>query len=342
MNLFYPSHDIALSNGVRHFNPPSAALQLQEDLASLAEIWNQPYTSGKSSIPLPWGWDWDTRRYIHDCYKIAYQDLPSDDDLLLIRQLSSRQTMIALQQNIEQLRKQPFAHRPIYLANLQEVFDYVQKQDFNRQRFVLKTPWSSSGRGLTLSHVPDAKGQLVPTSRQLMFRHAEATIRKMGGILAEDWVEEKQHDFALLFHASTQDVQFIGFSLFDNDESGSGTTYRQGYLLSNETIRDRLAIEHEELESLISACTATLTQLLQPLLGHHWELGFLGIDMLSYRPKSESKATPLDVQPVELNLRCTMGVVCRLWHDMHHQDGTFRISPMQEDGHFKAEFLTSQ
>ena len=48
----------------------------------------------------------------------------------------------------------------------------------------------------------------------------------------------------------------------------------------------------------------------------------------------------LKVHPcVELNLRCTMGVVCRLWYDQHNSEGVFRISPMLSNRHFKAEFL---
>ena len=57
MHLFYPSHDIALSIGVRHFNPPFAALKLQDDLAELADIWQREGKEDK----IAWGWDYDTR-----------------------------------------------------------------------------------------------------------------------------------------------------------------------------------------------------------------------------------------------------------------------------------------
>ena len=103
MNLFYPSHDIALAHGVRHFNPPAAALRLQEDLAYLHEIWNQPFLKGESSIPLPWGWDWDTRDHIHRKYGVKMRDLPTDDDLEFIRNISSRRSSIYCLERLREL-----------------------------------------------------------------------------------------------------------------------------------------------------------------------------------------------------------------------------------------------
>lgn len=351
MRLFYPSHDIALANGVRHFNPPAAALQLQEDLAFLSDIWNQPFLRGESPIPIPWGWDWDTRRFIHEEYKIAYADLPSDAELEMIRQFSSRKTMIPLADEISHITGFEHISQPVFLDTKEAVENYIKKHDTQGKRFVLKTPWSSSGRGLTLSHICEANGQLIATPREVMMRHALATLKKMGGIMGEEWIENKHNDFALLFHASTTELHFIGYSLFDNDEMTGGTTYRQGYLLSNEEIEQRLGLEQRQLHSLIETCKETLTDFLSPLFGHTWSLGYLGLDFLTFEAQSKI-AKPnngttigkivLSAQPLELNLRTTMGTVCRLYYDQNQYKGLFHITPMREDGHFKAEFLASQ
>lgn len=342
--LFYPSHDIALAHGVRHFNPPAAALRLQEDLASLSHIWNAPYEAGEVPFPQPWGWDWDTRRHLHDAYGVKMSQLPTDEQLELIRQLSSRRTTIELQERLasalephEPLKPfepfkplKPSLPLPSFLTSPEAVESFIAAHDSAHRPFVLKTPWSSSGRGLTRSDVP----------RETLLRHAQATIQRMGGIMGEEWIEDKRQDFAMLFFASDHDVRFQGYSLFDND----GTTYRQGYLMSDERIVERLGIEPHRLEALSKAYVTILSELFAPFFGHGWQLGYVGIDMMTYGEASgigPATNDSLCIAPcVEMNLRCTMGVVCRLWYDKHQQEGIFRISPMAENGHFRAEFLT--
>lgn len=316
--LFFPSHDIALANGVRHFNPPQAALRLQEDLASLSDIWNGPFLSGEAQMPQPWGWDWDTRKYIHETYKIKTSQLPTDEELAKIRELSSRSTTITLIDQLKQAIGINNLPTPQYLQIEEEVDAFLA----HHKDYVLKTPWSSSGRGLMRSNVP----------QQTLKKHVRATLQRMGGIMGESWIKDKVQDFAMLFFVSDHKVRFIGYSLFDND----GTTYRQGYLMSNEKIIERLTVNPATLTKISDAYTRILTELFSPFFGKSWQLGFVGIDMMTYQEDGILKISPC----VEMNLRCTMGVVCRLWYDKYQQEGLFRISPMEKDGHFKAQFLT--
>lgn len=326
--LFYPSHDIALGNGVRHFNPPAAALRLQEDLAWLADIWNQGRTR-----PLPWGWDWDTRQYLHQACRIPLKELPDDAQLEALRQLSSRQTTIHI---LQQLGYQ--GEMPQFLATIDDVRNYINVHNAQRLPFVLKTPWSSSGRGLILWHTPQDE----------LLKRASAALRRMGGMMGERWLDKKQ-DFAMLFYIGSEDVRFAGFSLFDN--GGDGTTYRQGYLLSDTEIEKRLTSilnktqpagscqtgsresESPPFRELQNALVRVLTGLFHPFFHLPWEVGYVGIDMM---------ITDRGIMPcVEMNVRCTMGVVARLWSDRHLQPGEtgrFYISPMDQDGHFEARF----
>jgi len=343
MNLFFPSHDIALGNGVKHFNPPKAAQLLQEDLAWLEDVFchylnNDTCANDQSSSnandtpkqPLPWGWDWDTRQFIHKEYHIPLKELPTDEDLENLRQLSSRKTTIQI---LQELHFEGMI--PKYLTSTDAVDDYIKQEDNTCQEFVLKTPWSSSGRGLIRSSV---------TPREVMRQRAYATIQKMGGIMAERWYS-KQQDFAMLFFVDSECVSFVGYSLFDNDESG---TYRQGYLLSNEEIEHRLyigtGIQRETLHHLRDEYIKILNTLFSPFFGKAWKVGFIGIDMMTIKHNPCNIETGnIKLHPcVEMNLRCTMGVIARLWFDQHleaNQTGRFNISPMGKDGHFEAKFL---
>ena len=355
MHLFYPSHDIALAHGVKHFNPPAAALRLQEDLAYLHEIWNQPFLKGESVIPIPWGWDWDTRNYIHQKYGVKMSLLPSDDDLEQIRQLSSRKSSITCFEQLgnklfsdlldskdqKELQKLIGGTLPQYLDSEDKLWTFITEHDAAGKPFVLKTPWSSSGRGLHVSISKTDTGMTVNNSRTIMMKQALGTIKKMGGIMGEEWITGKEQDFAMLFYASDKNVRFIGYSLFDNDNNSNGTTYRQGYLLSNANIIERLSIREDLLSQIANAYEVILTEMLTPFFGKSWHLGYLGIDMMTYLEEVDNDSEQsLKVHPcIELNLRCTMGIVCRLWYDQHQTKGLFRISPMQYNRHFKAEFL---
>lgn len=329
MNLFFPSHDIALGNGVKHFNPPKAAQMLQEDLAWLEEIFSQSPLSS-SNIPIPWGWDWDTRQHLHKEYHIPLKQLPTDEDLEMLRQLSSRKTTIQILDALH------FDHQlPIYLSSAEQVDAYLQQEADAGHDFVLKTPWSSSGRGLVRSCV---------TPHETMRQRAIATIQKMGGIMAERWFPKKQ-DFAMLFFVGSNGVSFLGYSLFDNEESG---TYRQGHLLSNDEIEDRLSESMDcpnaitYLHSLQTSLLSILNDLFAPFFGKPWQVGYIGIDMMVLEGRNTQSSKP-NIHPcVELNLRCTMGVVARLWSDRNlnpGQTGHFIISAMDKNGHFEAKFL---
>ena len=316
--LFFPSHDIALAHGVKHFNPPLAALRLQEDLASLSDVWNGPFLRGEVAFPQPWGWDWDTRKYIHEKYKVKNTQLPTDEELERLRMLSSRQTTIALVEQLKKRLRNSTFPTPSYLSSMEEVEAFMA----SHKDYVLKTPWSSSGRGLMRSTVP----------AETLRKHAIATLQKMGGIMGEPWIEDKVQDFAMLFFVGTDEVRFVGYSLFDNEAS----TYRQGYLLSNERIVEKLGVDKALLAEIRDHYIEILIVLFSPLMHKPWQVGYVGIDMLTYGTADDLKVSPC----VEMNLRCTMGVVCRLWYDEHQQEGVFSISPMSEDGHFKAQFLT--
>lgn len=329
MNLFFPSHDIALGNGVKHFNPPAAAQRLQEDLAWLEDIFDA-HTADRNWGGSVWGWDWDTRQYLHKERHVNLRDLPTDDELELIRQLSNRRTTIKILQGLK------FGYQiPEYLSNEEELDKYIEQRQKSHSDFVLKTPWSSSGRGLIRS-----SNTPLPILRQ----RALATIRKMGGIMAEQWFD-KQQDFAMLFDVDNQQTHWLGYSLFDNEENG---TYRQGYLLSNEEIENRITSGNDmminQLHDIRNQLTDILNELFHPLFGRTWHIGFVGIDMMTIKGSNDdtdSSTQPIIHPCIELNLRCTMGIIARLWSNHHlatGQTGRFLISPMEEDGHFVAQF----
>lgn len=319
MSLFFPAHDIALGHGVRHYTPAARIQRLQADLAWLQEVWNAPAVQ-PDVMPLPWGWNWDTREYLARTMHIGRENLPTDAQLEAMRQLSHRRTSIAL------LKALDFSGQmPEYLDSVEKMSDFVARMDAMGREFVLKSPWSSSGRGLMRS---------AAMSREVLTRQASATITTMGGIMGEAWFP-KLMDFAMLFRVGHSDVHFLGYSLFENAEN---CTYRMGYLLSNQAIEAKIG--ESGLPLLAERLREALANVFRPFFGLPWQVGYIGVDMMRLAPLANNP--DLSIHPcVELNLRCTMGVVARLWADVHlkaGQQGRFEISPMDAMGHFHAQF----
>lgn len=308
--LFYPSHDIALANGVKHFNTPFAARRLEEDLASLAKIWNNGCSSCSMQFPLPWAWDYDTRSLLNKEYGVKMKDLPSDEDLKLLREISSRKTTIEILKRLKVAMPGNFEEiaLPEFIETKEELERFFA---VNEKVSVFKTLWSSSGRGLARSDV---------WSDEALRKHVEASIKKQGGIIAEPWYENKTQDIAELFYIGRDGVRFVGFSIFHNDENG---TYRYGELMSEELMEVTLPHICQDTRD---ALLPILEDLFRPFFGKTWEVGFIGIDMFLL------SSSVLCLHPcVEMNVRCTMGVVARLFFDQtfgadSNEIGEFYIS----------------
>jgi hypothetical protein len=297
--LFDPAHDLALAKGVRHFTPPVAARRLATDLAALAPLW-QPDEAAEA--PLPWGWNYNTCKALAST-GVAPERLPSQGELETLRRLSSRTVVIDL---LQRLRASGLpdvvtgsAVLPRAVDSAEALTELVEAQ---QGHFLLKAPWSSSGRGLSWSRV-------MP--KEALLRRGAAIIREMGCVLWEPELEKVQ-DFAMLFYADRREVHRVGYSMFETDAMG---TYRHGLVADNAEMARRLGqwVAPAALAALGQAyAERLLPDLLAPLEGRQWPLGYVGVDMMVYRTAEGE----LRVQPcVEVNLRCTMGVVARRIYD---------------------------
>jgi hypothetical protein len=295
INLFYPAHDLALAKGVRHFTPPVAARRLAEDLAALAPLW-QP-EEGTSPVPLPWGWNYNTCKALREA-GIPADLLPTTQDLETLRRLSSRTSVIGLLQAMREAELPGAVHADLPLAL--ESVEALEHEVAARagEHYLLKSPWSSSGRGLSWSRV-------MP--REALLRRGAAVIREMGSVLLEPEYHKVQ-DLAMLFYADRSGVRPVGYSMFETDAMG---TYRNGLIAGNEEMERRLArwIPTEALHAVRDLYTGRLLpELLRPLEGRPYPIGYLGVDMMVYRTAEGAyRLNPC----VEVNLRCTMGVVAR-------------------------------
>jgi len=176
------------------------------------------------------------------------------------------------------------------------------------QQIVIKSPWSSSGRGLQVLR----KAFINKSVKQAL----GGVLKSQGYVMVEALVN-KQLDFSIQFFADGKgNLDFLGFAFFDTNENGQ---YQANYLGHTPEIFDK-TLSKAEQKQLISSVSDALkaNQIPQEYYG------YLGIDcMLFFDSEGKSKIQPC----LEINLRYNMGTIAlKLNANIHPESkGTFNI-----------------
>ena len=316
--LFNPENDMALAYGGPYYMPPANARKMAADLSSLP-LWYAPAHSDvwladarqaewmKSECPLPlaaegvtrvrplynkvcpWGWS-AAVVYRLKGQGIGEEVLPTPERMERIRTLSARGTAV---QMLEE-RDLPHTIGEAWRAHtLQEVLLRTGRGG----KFLLKAPWSGSGRG-----IQRIEGE-VSEPMQGWINH----ILKTQGYVVVEPFYDKVADFAMEFLSTGGGVSFAGYSLFETDAHG---IYKENLLASDTEIEARLSV-HVPVEWLAEV-RRRLEERLAEVIGYAYE-GYLGVDMMLCRMAEGCAVHPC----VEINLRMNMGITSRLLHDRY-------------------------
>lgn len=353
MNLtkvFNPEHDMALSNGDRHFIAPQNIRDMARDLSPLMS-----YVG--SDGPLVWGWDHAICEQLLRM-GIPADELPSAEALASLRGHSGRQSAHELLSMFHaQHAGGPYTGESIIVTDTDQLPPFVARH----HHVILKAPYSSSGKGLrhvkTHPNPPCEGGKSSPAestsistpspSQGGMGRissWANALIRRHGYLTAEPCYNKVQ-DFAMEFIVTDDTCRFIGYSLFNTNAHGR---YEANLLMEDEAIELLLA-QHVPLAALHEVREWIIAH------AHHivpavWDTTrhplYFGIDMMVVKdgrqctidnPRltiqdSESKIqnSEFKLHPcVEINLRLNMGIIA---HEVRRQlvapgsVGTFHVT----------------
>lgn len=338
--LFNPENDIALGRNLAQFTPPRQAALLhragaavafwlgdvgdwflvgKEEVASTAQWIDslgidgpEPVISAAACesdvVPTPWGWSRDAvRQFVRaGVPEMTLKD--RQEGMEKHRLLSHRRTSLKLLQLLDEAGDNIPSPLPIEAATFSKIENYVGRCG----RAYLKSPWSSSGRGVFPADAASL-GHLSPTINGI--------IRAQGSVMVEPALD-KIADFAMLFFMKNGQARFYGLSFFENS---TAVNYGGNLVSSDEEILNRLSqyIPKERIESL----KVMLADCLEKLLGNDYE-GPLGVDILLYREQLPDGSTQVRIDPaVELNLRYTMGFVARGVFNRLHKTGWMRMTP---------------
>ena len=203
--------------------------------------------------------------------------------------LTKRQTSAAC---LEQLQKNipvaPYVKIPEFFTEIEEIQKFISK---NARPYVIKTPLSSSGRGLYWLEENKLDSRAISW--------INGALKKQGAVSVEPALN-KILDFAAEFYSDENgNVEYAGLSIFETNGHGQ---FEGCMLGSQETLLQRLNefISPEDYMFLVEQ----VRLILKDTVGSVYS-GFMGVDMLIYKTADGDYA----VHPfVELNLRYTMGL----------------------------------
>ena len=206
--IFNPENDMALADGKPGYTPPQQIQQMRRELWWLPQWWAEETDlvwNGEEhlSLPddtkiLPWGW---SPALCHQLKQAGVQEslLPSSVKLEHFRQLSHRQTAVSLLEELQEGLPLDghLAGESTLCHNIKEVEEAVSKQ----KEALLKSPWSSSGKGL------------MQTENEQWKAWAKRILKTQGSVVVEKLLH-KITDFALEFWLDGKGgVEYRGLSL---------------------------------------------------------------------------------------------------------------------------------
>jgi len=260
-------------------------------------------------VAAPWGLSLLSIEFYKDLmtrYKIKI-DLPvwKDD----YERLTGRQTGAACFQRIRELLPDlSLPSVPVFFSKTSDIEDWLHEQQGGTS--VIKTPFSSSGRGLLWLD----ENILTEEDKHWL----KGALKKQGSISIEPALNKMQ-DFALEFFIDEQgDVRYEGLSAFETSLRGA---YRGNIMMPQERLED--VIFHPFGKELLERIKEVAKQAIRETYAGY--SGYIGIDMFTYKTAEGQIA----IHPcVEVNMRYTIGMIAiRLFEQYIHPEakGVFKI-----------------
>lgn len=325
---FNPENDLALANGGMNYTAPPRAALLRHDLRLLPAWLAQPgdcvlcqdgndrqwlHDLGlgvdiitPDELPalsdaevVPWGWSRATRRTLLR-QGMPERLLPAPDRIEAVHRLAHRRTSIAIHHH---LQSAGIGHCPIPVELT--TVDGVRHWASQHPGCYLKLPWSGSGQGIY---------RVLDMDDAHLWQWCRGGLRRQGSLLCEVGLDKLQ-DFATEWHCRDGAATLVGYSVFESDFHHQ---YAGGIVDTRQALHASIATQYPALDLAVEALHRAVEQLIAPAYD-----GYLGIDMMLYRQSNGS----VGLNPcVEVNLRCTMGLVTSVLGQCHGLHGTFAIA----------------
>ena len=326
IHYFNPGHEIALLNASKHYHLPAPIAKMQTDLAFLPAWYAGEGDFVFMETPPPDDFiisceplnlrvkpvtpvDFEESSGLRlkpamstvDLWGISPQSVYFFEKLNAQRKLS-----LAIPSWKEELRRlgSRFASQkllagligripeiePDLLPQFVSTLEAIEQQTLNsRERLLVKSPYSSSGRGLIW--LPPA--EWTQSEKQAL----QGMLKKQKQVSIEKALD-KQLDFSMQFEITTEGkAQFLGYSIFQTNVKGA----------YEKSLTDNQARLEKQITSLVNKdvlfqTQGTLAEMIQAMYAPFYT-GIIGVDMLVYKTGDSFRLHPC----VEVNMRKNMG-----------------------------------
>jgi hypothetical protein len=345
MNLYYfnPDNEMSIAHGGAGYTPPANITRMTRELGYLPAylagegdciLMEQPpdelFLAGRRALfgmenrvisveeakksrfhaLRPWGWS----PRVHGLLAgIASDEKACEGWTPGEKELYSRTTALAVLERMRHHLTLPDAIFP----RVEETLDGIVVRA-RRQSLVIKSPWSSSGRGLLMV----GPGEIRREEREWL----SGVLCRQGYVMVEERLD-RAVDFALEFWIEGPEiVHYLGLSRFFTGKRGN---YQGNYIGPQPRVEQE--ITRHVGEPLLREVQATVKRALRETLGGLYR-GPLGVDMMLYRDATGNYR----VHPcVEINLRYNMGILALALQERYlspGSEGIFRLSYFSRAG----------
>ena len=260
----------------------------------------------------PWGWSPAAVRLFKDAFPSCSEEFKASNvarwqasHKILYSRLTSMQLLGEIVENSAVDWLPEIFAVPVICISLEEIYFQINLS----VQTVVKSPLSSSGRGLLLFPNPDLKKKNDEVLGGML--------RQQGFVTVEPWLD-KVVDLSFQFYSRNGEITYRGCTFFETDDKGR---YLRTFLndKSNATpeVNDFLKLHHAEVVDL-------LQKALKSSGYRSLYEGWIGVDAIVFRTETGK----LKLQPmVEINGRFTMGAVALKIRDhlVPNADGFLQI-----------------
>ncbi len=338
---FNPTCEIAIANGSPFYQAPALLRNFEEELAPILLFFTSSndfvlssrtpssrvvdtYKEFKLSqgelitkekalkqtanLPVqlsPWGWSSAELNYLSEFQQTNEQ--LQQVQRLLQSDLFQRKHAVQFLSDFLSNHTDPIFPRTKDLPRIMHTVDEVANFLEQKQQIVLKSPLSSSGRGLQVIR----KNQLNTSN----LRWINTIIKQQHYLIAEP-LFDKQVDLSFQFEITADhSIRYHGISYFDTNSNGQ----YQGHWLYPSQAKVNPFFNENELNQLASELIKQLEN--SPFSSIY--RGFIGIDALIYQEGQQAKIHPC----LEINPRMNMGILSKYMEQKIHPEssGQYRV-----------------
>jgi hypothetical protein len=242
----------------------------------------------------PWGWSPAVYQLFKDVLPSFWEDFKRSPVASWKdghKNLYSRRTGNELLEKIVENTAFPWLPKPSDVPVACHSINHIHIEINRFPKAVVKTPWSSSGRGLLLFPNPDSKKK----NDEVL----SGMLQQQGFVTVEPW-HEKILDLSYQFYSLAGRITYKGRTFFETDAKGR-------YLRN--LLTDNINTSVEVARFLVEHNCEVISLLQKALSESNYSVdyeGWIGVDALIYKVESgELKFHPL----VEINGRFTMGAI---------------------------------